>query len=232
VLAGLEPAPRPVARRAFAQSRLVRAVAVAAVAVLVVLLSVPRVRTAVAEFFGLVEGYRIEFVVTPTATTGSATPTRSVTTTPAAGQQDIGQRTTREAAAARLGFEPSLLPGQAAPEVYLLTTGGASPAAVAVVLRFPDFDLWESRTFSQYFLAKGAPQGTVIATASVNGHPAYWVGGVTRQVRFVDSAGIEVPGSARTVTRNALIWNGERTLYRIETDLSLNEALRIATSLP
>jgi hypothetical protein len=228
VLARIEPPTRPIAHRRVARSRLVRAVAMVAVALLVVLLSVPRVRTVVAEFFGLVEGYRIEFVATPaaTATSGSATATTVAST------QDIGRRTTLEDATQRVGFEPALPVGQITPEVYVLSTGGSSPVTLAVVLRFPDFDLWESRAFSRYFLMKGAPEGTVIATASVRGHPAYWVGGVPRVVRFVDAAGVEVPGSARTVTRNALMWNGERTLYRIETDLPLNDALRIAASLP
>jgi hypothetical protein len=220
-----------------------RQVALAAVALLVaavlVVLAVPRTRTAVADFFGLVEGYRIE-VLTPTATasaagaTSSATPVRTPTPAPTATLlHDLAKRVTLEEAAARIGFEPALPPGFGEPEVYILDTGYGVEEVATVVLRYPTFDLWEARTGGRVFLSKGVPNGTVIDTVTIHRAGAYWVGDVPRRVRFVDESGVEVPGPARLVTANVLVWNApDRGFYRIETDLPLEEALRIAESLP
>src|SRR5690242_7900358 len=114
------------------QAAVPRGVVLAAVALLIaavlVVLAVPRTRTAVAEFFGLVEGYRIE-VLTPTPTAAPAlasseTPVRTPTATPTATLlQDVAQRSTLEEAAKRLGFEPALPASPETPEVYLLDTG-------------------------------------------------------------------------------------------------------------
>jgi hypothetical protein len=101
-----------------------------------------------------------------------------------------------------------------------------------VVLRYPEFDLWEARLVGRVFVGKGVPEGEVIDTPMVNGLPGYWISGFARMVRFVDADGNEVPGTARVVTQNALVWATREMNYRIETDLPLEQALRIAESLP
>lgn len=209
------------------------AVALLLAAVLVVL-SVPRTRTAVAEFFGLVEGYRIERVAaTPTVAAGLASSTPTATPTPTL-LRDVAQRVTLEEAAARVGFEPaqpSVAVG-AESEVYVLDAG-FTMMLPATVLRYSTFDLWEGRVGGKYFIGKGVPEGEVIETTTVKGAPAYWIGGFPRTVRFVDSEGREVAGTARTVTVNALVWTSvSGRHFRIETELPLAEALRIAESLP
>jgi hypothetical protein len=117
--------------------------------------------------------------------------------------------------------------------VYILDTGYGVEEVATVVLRYPTFDLREARTGGRVFLSKGVPNGTVIDTVTIHRAGAYWVGHVPRTVRFVDESGVEAPGTARVVTQHALLWNApERGFYRIETDLPLEEALRIAESLP
>ena len=227
VLNSLNRAPdrgRPVllTRRAFA-------IALAALALFVTaVLANPGTRTAVAEFFGLVEGYRIEVVPTIAATAGFApanTPSATATATPLDG---IASRSTLDAATAALRVVPALVSGEPQPEVYVARFGGQT----FVLLRYPRFDLWQGRDGVPGMQVKSLPEGTVIETPSVNGRAGYWVAGVERSVRFVDADGRDVPGSTRMVTRNALVWSGANRLYRLETDLPLAEALRLANSLP
>jgi hypothetical protein len=219
------PLPRGrvlVPRRAFA-------IAVAVLALLVTaVLAHPGTRTAVAEFFGLVEGYRIELVPTVAATSASGpagAPSATATPTPLDG---IASRSTLDAATAALRVAPALVSGEPQPDVYIARFG----AQTFVLLRYPRFDLWQGRDGVPGMQVKSLPEGTIIETPSVHGRAAYWVAGVERSVRFVDAEGRDIPGSTRMVTRNALVWSGANRLYRLETDLPLAEALRLANSLP
>lgn len=218
---------------------LLRRLALVAVALLLVVVlavvSVPGTRTAVAEFFGLVEGYRIERVpatVAPT-TTGLASITPDPTPTPTL-LRDVAQRTTLDEAVRRVGFEPALPAAVAGlePEVYVLDTGVGTNQVATTILRYPTFDLWQARIAGRAFVGKGVPEGEVIETPSVKGVPGYWISGFPRTERFFDSDGREVPELTRVVTQNALVWSTAGGNYRIETDLPLAEALLIAESLP
>lgn len=101
-----------------------------------------------------------------------------------------------------------------------------------MILRYPRFDLWQSREGVPVMMVKTLPDGRVVENPRVRNQTAFWIAGIERSMRFVHTDGREIPGSARTVGRNALIWNGTNRLYRLETDLPLAEALRLANSLP
>src|SRR3990172_3332758 len=185
-------------------------------------LAVPGSREAIADFFGI-EGSKLEPLPRPPVGT---------TPTPFPTPQDIDSGavpSSLEQARTR-AFDPAL-PGRQQPDaVYLVQYG----VATGVILRFADFDLWEvdgDGAFEGGF-GKGAPAGVTITDTTVNGHPARWIGGGPHFVEYYDADGHRVSETARTVERNTLIWRTDFALYRLETDLSLEDALAIAESLP
>jgi hypothetical protein len=210
-------------------------------------LAVEPARTAIAEFFGLVEGARIEILppaveTTPTPTTPpTATPTGTPAPTPtAAGTTpppspspvlndiaDVADPVTLAAAAATLGFDPALPPGYGEPAAtYVLRR-----LPGVVVLQYDEFDLWQSRS-SSIFVGKGVPANLLIDTPLVQGEPSYWIEGGRHFMRFLDEGGETIAGTERTVDRDTLIWRSGETFYRLETDLPQAEAITIAESLP
>jgi hypothetical protein len=64
----------------------------------------------------------------------------------------------------------------------------------------------------------------------VNGQPAYWVEG-QHLLSFYDEDGRLVSQSTRLVEGNTLIWTVDNVTYRLETVLSLEEAVRMAESM-
>jgi hypothetical protein len=213
------PAPsRPtlaVRRRALVLASII-ALAVAIVGAL----AVPQSRGAIADFFG-VQGSKIEILPTPAP---GVTPTPFPTP---AGIQWIATPTSLDGARSAAGFEPALPPGQGEPLGVYLVDYGRPPV---VVLQYARFDLWESRTVG--FFVKGVPEGVTVHDRTVNGHPATWIGDGEHIVRFADAEGQEVAASVRTVDRGTLIWSSGDTFFRLETDLTEEEAARMAESLP
>jgi hypothetical protein len=201
--------------------------AIAAVLALLVLsatVAIPSARTAVGEFFGLVEGERIEVLPTPPP---GATPTALPTPPPLA---SLGAPFTLEEIAVATGFIP-VLPGEEAPRAsYLVDYEGISVA----VLQYEEYDLWEARNTGFGYFSKTVPQGNVIETPAVGEQFGYWISGGEYVVRFINADGDEVVGSERTIDRNTLIWHspGSNIFYRLETSLSLEQALVIAEALP
>ncbi|MBM3140248.1 MAG: hypothetical protein FJZ92_08555 [Chloroflexi bacterium] len=65
----------------------------------------------------------------------------------------------------------------------------------------------------------------------MRGRPAFWIVSHAYEVHFLTADGREVLGARRTVDRHALVWRGERAFYRLETELSLAEALAVASTL-
>jgi hypothetical protein len=192
--------------------------AAAAFAALVVaaVLAIPASRSAVAAFFGI-EGSTVERL--PTAASGTPTPFP----TPAE-VQAIATPLSLVEARALVDFEPAF-PSIGAPQQIYTPDWGAP----VLILHYDDFDLWET---SQGGFGKGLPEGTLLQDVTVRGRPARWLSGASHIVTFTDAAGNELVVSQRTVDRNTLVWRGESLLYRIETDLPLAEAMRIAESLP
>jgi hypothetical protein len=206
-----ERGPSSVRRYAFAAG-VVGAVSVAAV------LALPASRSAVADFFGI-EGERIERLPTPPPGT-TATPLPTAT-----GIEQLATPVALEAAAARAGFEPALVRGDAPAAAYVLDYGGP-----VVVLQYERYDLWQSRAMGLF--EKGLPAEALLREFTIDGDPAAWISGGHHIVRYIDASGAEVAGSQRTVARNTLVWSTAASHYRIETDLSQEEAVAIAETLP
>jgi hypothetical protein len=220
-----------------ARRRLAFAAVAAVLALLALTLALPDGRRAVAEFFGLVEGERIERLAPgptpsmPAVSVGATgTPARSpaATATPSPIRPDqYAERVTMETARAALGFEPALPPDLGPPDAVYLAVWGRQPL---LILEYPRFDLWQTRGGG--FVGKGLPEEAQVDIPSVSGEPAYWVDSGPYSAAFYDAGGNEVHGSRRTITSKVLIWRGAESYYRLETELSLEQALAIAESLP
>ena len=223
-IAGDLPPARP-AR----QARLRMAYAALAVASLTfgIALAISPSRTAIADFFGLLDGEQVEFL--PDVESGEALP-------PPVSVPEIAVPAPLEAAADLAGFPLALPAGQGEPravyfiEAYLRQAFGVAGSTVVVVLEYERFDLWQTR--GPGYFVKGVPFDVRIATTEVNDAPAYWIESEGHTLRLVDADGTTVPGSQRTVIRNVLIWRGAETHYRLEGDLTRSQALVIARSLP
>jgi hypothetical protein len=230
-----------------------RRVALAAAAVLVVVaatLAVPSSRTAVGEFLGLVEGERIEVVPsTPTAATETSEAGAGAAETSEVGASGVGSPSvtpwptpTRHPLATfgdpvsfgeverALRFVPALVDGELPVSVYLLDY----ESTLVVVLSYPAFDLWQARDTGFGYFSKGPILSDWISTPAIGEGFGYWIEGGSYLVRFVDEEGEVVAGSERTVDRNTLIWQGVESgrYYRLESGLSLEEAVGIAERLP
>ncbi len=182
------------------------------------------VREAVADFLGLaVPGEEIHLLPTPAP---GVTPTPFPTPR---SLQSYATPTTLDSAARRLGYAALLPPGEGTPEgVYIVDYQGAP----VLVLQYERFDLWETDgvIFQKFVFSKGTQ---VLEELTVKGQPAYWIAPGSHIVRVIGPDGKEVAGSEQTVTRNTLVWQGpSRMNYRLETELSKDEALRLAESLP
>ncbi len=219
--------PRP---HASPLRRVALAAAVAAGIALVLTLAIAPARTGVAEFFGLIEGYEIEFVESPSTPVPRATafPTAGATSQPTAEPTSsptrittIAEPVTAEEAEAFLGAPVVYLDGREPPQIFVTTDIGDD----YVILRYADLDLWQTRGIG--FFGKGALPGTVIETPLVAGSGGYWVEG-PRTIRFSR----DEDATTLDVSRNSLIWRGATLVYRIEADLPLAEVLAIAETLP
>ena len=230
-----------------------RRVALATAAVLVALaatLAWPSSRTAVGEFLGLVEGERIEVVPsTPTAATETSEAGAGAAGTSEVGASGVGSPSvtpwptpTRHPLATfgdpvsfaeverALRFVPALVDGELPVSVYLLDYESTQ----VVVLSYAEFDLWQARDTGFGYFSKGPIPSDWISTPAIGERFGYWIEGGSYLVRFVDEEGEVVAGSERTVDRNTLIWQGAESgrYYRLESGLSLEEAVGIAERLP
>jgi hypothetical protein len=212
-------APRIPAYERAERPRLLRgalAFSMVAVLVLTAAMAIVPARDAIARFFG-VEGSRIEFVQTPPAET------------PVNGS-GLGPSATPVAPAeieAITGFEPALVDGDLL-EAFVVTYVRDAVA----VLRYEDFDLWQARLEGEATFGKGLPPEAVVEELEVNGRPATWLTGAVHLVSYTNALGIQIYESQRAVERSTLIWRTENLFYRMETDLSLAEAVAIAETLP
>lgn len=201
-----------------------RALVAAVVMVLVValgsMLAVPGARSAVAEFFGIVQGQRIEVV-----------PDSNATSAPALTPQSLGTfalPVSRDEAHARLDFAPTFLDTLGEPEGIYSVVWTEQPV---LILQYDELDLWQ--TLGEGFVGKGIGQQAILEQTTVHGQPAWWIVSSGHQMAFYDRDGNEVLGSRRVVDRHALIWNGrDGRYYRMETELPLEEALALASLLP
>jgi hypothetical protein len=152
-----------------------------------------------------------------------------------------GQRTASVAEASRLaGFpvrEPVAL--GAADEIYV----ELAPVRVTLVYRtrqgFPATALPGVSALIVEFkgsldapiLGKAIGPGTTLeAVPLANGTPGYWLAGQPHQFFYKDSTGNIQPDTLR-LAGNTLLWDAGGITYRLEAQVSREEAVRIASSL-
>ncbi len=218
--------------------------AIALVVLLVVgLLAVPEVRAGLLQFLRI-GAVRI-FLVPPTPTPSeaeaivTALPATEVspvmtavprpTPTLPASLLDLGGETTLEEARVRFGF-PIVLPAYPAdlgppdrvflqdfggPMVVLVWLDPAQPDRVRLSLHLLTCDVCATKS-----------EPTVIQTTSVNGQPAVWTEGP--YLLELSNGTLDL---RRMIEGHVLIWADGPITYRLETDLSLDEAVKIAESL-
>lgn len=215
--------------------RYVLAVAILACVLLVGMMGVPSVRAAVLEFLQV--GVVRIFLVAPTPTTSlesaQASP-MAVTPTPEwfdlVSISDLGGETTLEEARAQAGFTillPAYPSNLGAPDhVFLQEMGGPM-----VVLVWSDPLHTERARLSLFAVGKDnlsfekiAPEN--IEYTTVNGEEAIWAQGP--YLLKLRSGEVEV---RRLIQGSVLIWKEGEITYRLETDLLLDEARKIAESL-
>ncbi len=207
------------------------AAALAALAILLAaLFSVPSVRAGVIQFLQI-GAVRI-FVGPPTATPN---PVPGSTITPAPTPPPLGQvlnlagETQIRDLKGRLGFTvrlPSYPTDLGLPDgVFVQNLAG--PAAIFVWLDPADRSrvrLALHELSSDMMIEKANP--VVIETTSVNGQAAIWTTGP-----YIVQAANRDMDFRYTVVGHVLIWTEGQVTYRLETDLSLEEAVKIAESL-
>jgi hypothetical protein len=208
--------PQPLMRRpAFGLALLVVAVTVIAA------LAITPSRDAIARLFG-VEGSRIEFLPTPLP---GETPTPFPTTVTSGVVSAIDLAEIPQ----RAGFEAAL-PDVPEPRLSsAIVFYGGQPV---VMHHYESFDLWQTRLEQNAGFGKGVPEGGVVEEVDIILANGLWLTGADHFVYYYDAGGTAHRASQRTVTRSTLIWRTDAFFYRIETDLSLEEALRIAVTLP
>lgn len=203
------------------QRRLAVAAAVMVLA-LVSLLSVPQVRAGVLEFLQI--GVVRVFVTQPTP---MAAPTETAPTpTPLASLRELAGETTLAEAREQVDFSiplPAYPPALGVPDhVYVQRFEGAMVILVWQETGQPPLSLHILE--SGAFISKMQP--AVVEQTSVNGTSAVWAEG-PYLLEFTNGA----YEAHRIIEGYVLIWEVDGMTYRLETELPLDEAVRIAESL-
>lgn len=199
-------------------------------ALLVALLTVPPVRARVLEFLQI-GAVRI-WLVEPTATPASPPATPQPTPTPLRSLFDLDGETTLTAAAQKAGFPIPLptYPANLGPPdgVFYQNLDGR-----AVILVWLDHAHPGKARLSLHILGKGvyAEKGSpgILTATTVNGTFALWTTG-PYMLFYRSSHGI-AGGLRHLVEGHVLIWGNDQISYRLETELPLSEAIKIAESL-
>jgi hypothetical protein len=199
---------------------------VALVLVVLATLAISPTRDAIARLFG-VEGSKIEFLPTPLPGE-TATPFPTAVPTPTFSPRAVGivpiERVHEFA-----GFEPVV---PLTDEQRIFTTIGYYGGQAVVQHHYAAFELWQTKLRQDAGFGKGVPEGGFVQEVEVGSVPGVWVTGAPHYVYYYDERGTAYLDSQRVVDRSTLIWRTDAFFYRIETDLSLEEAIRIAETLP
>ncbi len=230
-------------------SRVLVPLVAAFILALALLFAFPAARDAVAQFFGL-RNLRV-FFVTPTPTalptatrnpSETPRPTPRATPTPTTAPYSLCCETTLQDAQRRAHFKLLLPPNELPSQVYYLNIFNNGEQ---VVMKFgaadkPRFVLYQmQRWIYQKILnggyGKGFGPGTILDETRVRGARALWFSGDAHVLVVLDEAGNPVPGTERIVEGNVLAWekgdSNDGVLYRLETNASLQDAVKFAESL-
>jgi hypothetical protein len=228
--------------------------ALAAVAVLAVV-TLPGPRHAVARWLGF-DSVRIEPGVTvPTTAVVAATTTSSATDTTLSSTTEVEAITTTSDMPTDLGLGSSVALPEAISRTGLpnptpLLLGDAQsihvvqpPQAGQIVLVYAPSDLVPQSTVTgvgalvsvmpakieEGLFAKMLGNVATVRSVDVDGAAGYWIEGSPHQLFFQIGDQIQ-PDTLRLAT-NTLLWQREGHVYRLEADVSLQTALRIAGSV-
>lgn len=202
--------------------------AAAALVLAVLLVALPGVRSAVADFLGL-GGVRIDM--------GGPAPT------PAGADLDLGVEVTLAEAGAAVDYEvrvpgalgrpdavylDRLVPGDLVALVY--RSRGGLPAAPggdlgALVTQFPGSLPGEASVKKIV-----SPDETSLERVLVGRSEGYWIAGEPHFIAYIDPDGNPREETVRLVG-NVLLWAEDGITYRIESALPLSEVLRFARSM-
>jgi len=155
---------------------------------------------------------------------------------------EVPQDLTRDITGTELSFDkvqaavgfPLLLPDGASPDRVLLQDFGQVRAAV-LFYRHDNgapYALFEtnSQVGKGLAIGKGVTDPGQAQPVSGLGGEAYWLTGL-RLVQYYDVDGTVIQASVRATDVNTLLWAHEGRVFRIEGDLSQEEAIAIANSL-
>jgi hypothetical protein len=213
-------------------------------ALLAALLAVPEVRAGIVEFLQIGD-VRIFFGGRPTpsaapspASAATATPRGAAAAGPTATPHPFlrlaGEMTLAEAEE-EAGFDllwPAYPSGLGEPDhVYLQDMNGVAVIMVWLNPAAPDrpgLVLYTLDLGPDAFAGKF--EWDYLEGTTVGGRAAFWVQG-EHYLFFHDGSGELNMASARLVSGNVLVWQQGDLTYRLETDASLEEAVRIAESL-
>jgi hypothetical protein len=236
IAAGVRARLKPQPRRTFAHG--LRLVAAALLALAVVTLAVPQTRAFVLEVLrvGVVQIFFGEPTATATFTATdsvSPRPTQVPPFTPVASPLDLPGETTLADAERQLGSSimlPTYPANIGSPDhVYAQKIGDG--VVVTVVWVKPDdptqADLLLQTLNSQAVASKYFPwEASNQQEVQINGRQAFWLTDVHR-LYFYETDG----DVSRLVDKDVLLWDVRPLTYRLETDLPLEEAIRVAESL-
>lgn len=218
-------------RRGGRGSRLLRRGLVAALVLLLIglclMLAVPEVRAAILNLLRI--GNVIIFPVAPTATPTQQVATAAPTPTLLPSLRNLAGEMPLNNARQYVPFPIRLPPDFGPPDkVYYQYYGG--PMLILVWL---DPAKADGIALSLHLLGSGAfafkVEPTIIQETTVRGQPALWtVGPYLVILQRGNRAG---PEMHRLVRGNVLVWTEGEVTYRLESDLPLAEAVRIAESL-
>ena len=224
-------------RRTFVNNPLRPLVSLAGLAalalVVLALLAVPPTRAALMSFFARVGAINIFIDETaPTVVPPTAEPSTPQLPAPEAREVghslaliDLGEPTTVAEANQRLGFAPRLPAALGEPDEVYLHRDVDLPAVTLVWRGADGKPLSLTQIGVAEFARKMVSEGGVQET-TVNGAAAMWLPGPHTLLLFGDWQPNPIP-----ITSNVLIWAGDGYTYRLEGDLTLEEAVAIAESV-
>jgi negative regulator of sigma E activity len=216
-------------RRVVRSPRYAFAIIVAIVLAIVLLVAFPDAREAIGQMLGLRSIQIIPVTPTPTLSRDQvATPTSFVAPTPSQCCE-----TTLADAQARSKFKILLPSNQTPSRIFFQTLADFGSGAQQIILvygdpRAPRFTMYQATNFLYGKIVSG---GTVIEETQVAGQRALWMTGAPHLLVTLDARGQPRFDMERSVTANTLAWEMGDVTFRLETDLSKEEAIRFAESL-
>ncbi len=233
------PLRRVLAPRWAIPARAAVSVAVAVAIVAGTLVFSPSARHAVAGWLGL-RGVKI--VITPSPTT-SVPSSPSPAPTSLGRRLDLGKRVALAQVQGVLPFQIGIPEELGAPDEVYLRQGFIEDQVILLYRPRPDLPeakLTGAGLLLMEFQAKIDTEflekkiifegGTSVEPVMVNGDPGYWIEGQPHTISYLDQNGSQIPDQTR-LAGNVLLWQHGSVTYRIEADISKDQAIGIAESL-